>query len=347
MPPTPSSPSAPRIVRPILIAIGLAMLAALVWHVRDALVIAFGGIVFATLLRRFAEPVSRWTKLSRRWSVIVVLLALILALTALVWFFGAQVAEQVRQFREQLPAAAEKVMDFVEKSPAGKSALEAVQSATSDGGAVSKLGVAVGAIIGGFGNFLLIVFVGAYFALDPDLYRRGLLALFPLERRPVIDRALHNAGSALGRWLVAQLIIMAAVGVLTGVGLGLLGVPLAFSLALLTGVLEFVPVIGPVVAAIPGLLLAFSKDPTTALYAGLVYIAVQQIESNLLTPLIQRWAVELPPVLALLSIVAGGLLFGPLGVLFATPLAVVVVSLTRDLYVKNALEGQMPKAAPA
>jgi predicted PurR-regulated permease PerM len=113
---------------------------------------------------------------------------------------------------------------------------------------------------------------------------------------------------------------------------------LSLSLGLLAGLLEFVPVIGPIVSAIPGLLLAFTQGPQTAVYALILYVAVQQIESNVLTPLIQRWAVELPPVLALLSIVAGGLLFGVLGVIFATPMAVVVMTLVKHLYVEDTLE---------
>jgi predicted PurR-regulated permease PerM len=101
---------------------------------------------------------------------------------------------------------------------------------------------------------------------------------------------------------------------------------------------EFVPVVGPIVSAVPGVLLAFSKGPETAVYATLVYIAVQQIESNVLTPLIQRWAVELPPVIALLSIVVCGLLFGVMGVIFATPIAVVVMAMVQHLYVEDTLE---------
>jgi predicted PurR-regulated permease PerM len=131
---------------------------------------------------------------------------------------------------------------------------------------------------------------------------------------------------------------MVAVGVMTGIGLALLRVPLSLSLGLLAGLFEFVPVVGPIAAAVPGVLLAFAAGPQTAFYVLVLYVVVQQIESNILTPLIQRWAVELPPVIALLSIVACGLLFGPMGVIFATPMAVVVMAMVQHLYVEDTLE---------
>ena len=98
------------------------------------------------------------------------------------------------------------------------------------------------------------------------------------------------------------------------------------------------PVVGPIAAAIPAVLLAFAAGPQTAIYVMILYVAVQQIESNILTPLIQRWAVELPPVSALLSIVACGLVFGVMGVIVATQMAVAVMAMVQHLYIEDTLE---------
>lgn len=135
---------------------------------------------------------------------------------------------------------------------------------------------------------------------------------------------------------------MLAVGLLTGLGLWLLGVPLALGLALVMGLAEFVPLFGPIMAAVPGILMAFTEGPTLALYALLLYVAIQQVEGNLITPLIQRWAVALPPALGLLSIVAFGLLFCTLGIFFATPITVVILVLVKHLYVHDVLENDRP-----
>jgi len=128
-------------------------------------------------------------------------------------------------------------------------------------------------------------------------------------------------------------------GTLTGVGLYLIGVPVAFALGILSGVSVFVPYIGPIVAIVPGLLIALSVSPTLALYAAIVYLVAQQLEGNIALPLLQRWTVSMPPAVSLLAIVAFGLLFGVWGVLFATPLAVVTIRIVRMAYVEDVLEG--------
>lgn len=333
--------------RYVLIAIALVAIAAVLWLTIDALLIGFGAIVFATLLRTIAEPLQRRTGWSDRWSVIAAVFGLLILAALLCWLFGAQAAHEFAELRERLPAATQKFKAWVERWPAGQAAIETFKQGTGNGEALSNLSAIAGAALGGLGNLLLILFAGIYFALDPKLYRNGALRLLPPARRPQVGQALDDAGIALRKWLSAQLLVMAAVGTLTGIGLALLGVPLALTLGLLMGLLEFVPLVGPIAASVPGLLLAFAIGPEIALYAALIYIAVQQVESNLITPLVQRWAVELPPVVALLSIVACGLLFGVLGVIFATPIAVVVMALVQHLYVEDTLENHRPAAKTA
>jgi predicted PurR-regulated permease PerM len=172
-----------------------------------------------------------------------------------------------------------------------------------------------------------------YLAVDPAMYRNGFLLLMPPAHRQRVGEALDSAGIALRKWLVGQLGAMVMVGVLTAVGLAIAGVPMAIPLGILSGILDFVPVIGPFAAALPGILLAFAQGPQVAMYAALVYITVQFLEGHLVLPLAQKWAVSLPPALGLLSIVAFGLVFGLMGVLFAMPLTVVAVVLVQKLYV--------------
>jgi predicted PurR-regulated permease PerM len=240
--------------------------------------------------------------------------------------------------REQVPAAAEKFQKWIGESKLGQMAIDLLKQTSEGGASMANAGTALGATAGGIGTFLLILFAGVYLAADPMLYRNGALRLIPPVRRRQVGRALDDAGHALRKWLVAQIIVMVAVGLMCGVGLALLDVPLSLSLGLLAGLLEFIPVVGPILSAVPAVLLAFATGPQTALYVVMLYVAVQQIESNILTPVIQRWAVELPPVIALLSIVACGLLFGVMGVIFATPMAVVIMAMVQHLYVEDTLE---------
>ena len=324
--------------RYILIAIALLAVAAIIWTIADVLVIAFGAIVFATVLRVLTEAVSRLTHWPERWALVFVIGTLLAALGLLFWLFGRQAANQFAEMREQLPLAVEKFRTWIAESKLGQLVLDSFKQSADGGGSLAKAGMALGATAGGIGNLLVILFAGVYLAADPALYRNGALRLLPPSRRAQVGRALDDAGLALRKWLVAQLIIMIAVGLMTGIGLALLGVPLSLSLGLLAGLLEFVPVVGPIAAAVPAVLLAFATGPQTAIYVMILYVAVQQIESNILTPLIQRWAVELPPVIALLSIVACGLLFGVMGVIFATPMAVAVMAMVQHLYIEDTLE---------
>lgn len=335
-----------NVIRYILIAVAVVALAALAWDVADVIIIAFGGIVMATVLRAAAEPLARRTGWSERWSLAAVVIGLLIAFGLLAWLFGAQAANQFAELRERVPQAAEKLRAWLEGSRAGKAVVDSIKQAMGGDKAASGLGAAAGAALGGLGNLLLVVFVGIYFAASPKFYRNGAVRLFPIGRRAQVGAAIDESGVALRKWLVAQLIVMLVVGVLTGVSMAIIGVPLSLSLGLLAGLLDFVPVIGPIVAAAPGVLLAFAKDPRIGLYALIAYIVVQQIESNVITPLTQRWAVQLPPVIALLAIVAGGLLFGILGVIFATPLAVVAMVLIRKLYVEDTLEADSPSPRP-
>jgi predicted PurR-regulated permease PerM len=333
-----SSPQNPT--RHIIVAVVVVALAAIFWTIADAIVIAFGGIVIATVLLSLSLPLARRTGLPRRWSLMIVIVGLSAAIAGFCWFFGHDVTQEVAQFQEDLPGAVQKLRDWLNQSAAGRMLLKAVNETGFNEQAITSAGAVVSGLAGATGNILLIIFLGIYFASDPLLYRDGFVRLFPLNRRDAVRGALDKTGFALRKWLLAQIIAMVGVGTLTGVALAVIGVPLALSLGIAAGLLEFIPLIGPILSAVPGVLLAFAEGPQVAFYAVLVYVAVQQIESNVLTPLAQRWAVKLPPVLGLLALVVCGLLFGVLGVIFAVPIAVVVMVLVKELYVLDTLEGR-------
>jgi predicted PurR-regulated permease PerM len=135
---------------------------------------------------------------------------------------------------------------------------------------------------------------------------------------------------------------MVVVGALIGIGLWILGMPSALALGLLAGMLEFIPFAGPILAAIPAILLALAVSPEMALWVALLYTAVQQFEGNVLTPLVQQYAVDLPGVVLLFSLIGFGTLFGTLGVILAAPLAVVTMVLVKRLYVIETLHTETP-----
>ncbi|MGH6611543.1 MAG: AI-2E family transporter, partial [Burkholderiaceae bacterium] len=192
-------------------------------------------------------------------------------------------------------------------------------------------------VLGGIVNVLIIIFVGLYLAAEPRLYTNGLVRLVPIRHRPRAQEFLSALGHTLRWWLVGRLSLMLLNGVLTALALWLLGVPLALTLGILAGLLNFIPNIGPVIAGVPAVLIALMQSPQQALYVFILYVALQSVDGYVLTPLVQRRTIELPPVLTITAQVLLGVLLGTLGVLLATPLTAAALVLVKMLYVEDTL----------
>lgn len=193
-------------------------------------------------------------------------------------------------------------------------------------------------VIEGLFTFLLVVIVGIYLAAQPRFYLEGTLKLFPARERPRLREVFLAVGHTLRWWLIGQLVPMVAIGILTAIGLKLIGVPLWLPLAILAALLNFIPNFGPIIASIPAVLIALASDqPGDVLWVAGLYILAQNLEGYLIMPLVQRRAVEMPPALTIVSQVLLGLLLGPLGVILAAPLTAAALVLIRMLYVEDTL----------
>ncbi len=184
-------------------------------------------------------------------------------------------------------------------------------------------------------GLLLILFTAIYIGVEPELYHKGLLHLFPHWARSRADEVLEAIGFTLRRWLVAQLLMMAAIGVTTAIGLTLLGVKAALALGLIAGLLEFIPMLGPVLSAVPGIAMAFLDSPQKALFVALVYWGVQFLEGHILQPLLMKRGVDLPPVVTLVGLSLMAIVFGFLGMLVAVPVLAAVMVTVKMLYVED------------
>ena len=321
------------VARVLLVAFVAAVAIAL-WKAADVLLVAFGGVLLAVALRAFADLVSRYTPLHKKHALPVAVATILAVLALLAWTIGETLATQLDQLARQLPTAFVKMREWLVRTELGRIALGSLGSVDGVESAAKLVGVALGTL-NAVANVLLLFVVGIYLAADPGLYFRGTLRLLPARARSRTSAALSSAGTILRKWLGGQLVAMLVVGVLTFIGLTLLDVPLALSLATIAGLLEFVPFVGPILAAIPAILIAFTHDQATALYVALLYVAIQQLEGYVLMPLVQRWAVALPPALGALSVVVFAVLFGLPGVFFAVPLTIVAMVLVRELYLET------------
>jgi predicted PurR-regulated permease PerM len=192
---------------------------------------------------------------------------------------------------------------------------------------------------------VVTITAGIIFSLYPRRYRDGIILLFPKDMRPRLRESANATGVALKGWLVGQLISMSIIGVLTTIGLLLIGMPSWLALGLLAGVAQFIPVVGPNVAAIPGVLIGASISMPMMLWSLAVYIGIQQLESNFITPIVMRRAAALPMALTLFSIIAFTALFGIIGALVATPMTVAAKVLIEKLYLEDVLGERAESAA--
>ncbi len=214
------------------------------------------------------------------------------------------------------------------------------------GGLPRTLSGVLGAISGYLVSFLsstvavltglvLILFLSIYIGMEPDLYKRGLLHLVPHRARGRAGEVLTAIGVTLRKWLLAQLVAMVVIGVVTTLALTLLGIKAALPLGIIAGLLEFIPMAGPILSGIPAVAMGFLDSPQKALFVALAYAGIQFFENHLLIPMLMKEGVDLPPVLTLVGLAVMGVVFGFLGVLVAVPLLAAIVVAVKLLYVEG------------
>ena len=321
----------------VLAGLGLFLL----WPASQVLLVVFAAVLFAILVDGLAALLCAHLPVPptvARIGVIVVLLVLVLVFFVLA---GPRLSDELVQLGERLPRAIEQLEALVREQPWGRlmadmEVMDRLQPSTGQvlAGVTGVVSTAFGATI----DVLVILFIGLYLAVQPELYVRGLLHLIPRAGRRRGEDILAAAAHALRWWLVGRFTSMTLVAVLTTVGLELIDLPLALVLGVIAGLFSFVPYVGPIASVVPALLIGLTISPVMPVYVLLVYSLVQFAEGNFLTPMIQKYAVSLPPAVLLSAQFAMGLFYGLFGVLLATPTAVVVIVLIQMLYVQDVLK---------
>jgi predicted PurR-regulated permease PerM len=330
----------------VLVVVLIVALAYALWRLADVALLLFAAVLMAIGLRSGARFVSKRTRLGVLVSLGVVVILLLVALAAALWFFGAMAAGQVDELVQQVPAGFRMLVGRIQQYPLGRYVLEQVRGAGvagATGWATSLLAAIAQGLALGAGYAVVTVISAIYLAAEPDRYRRMCFKVLPLDYRTSVTALFDRTADILRRWMAGQFVVMVVIGTLSGFGLWALGIEAPFALGLVGGLLCFIPYVGAILAAVPATLVALTQGPTQAGMVILMYVAVHFVEGNFITPLVQAEATELPPVLALLSTVGFSLLFGPSAVLLAAPLTLFLMVAIDVLWVEQALEGEDQK----
>ncbi len=312
----------------ILVSIKLATL----W------VLLFGAVVVAVILRAIADPLHRHVRLPDGLAVLAAVLVVVAVIGLVFALFGYQIYRQANELTAIVPRAWETLQARLSASPLGAQLLEQARNAGGQADRVFALAPKIAAgVATGVTTLVLVAVAGVYLATQPASSRDGVLSLFPLAARPRLREVLDACGVALKGWFRAQLVSMLLVGSLVGLGLWALGIPSPLALGLIAGLAQFVPIVGPILSAVPALVIAATAGAQQLALTGALFVGVSQLESNLITPMVQRNVADLPVVMGVFGVVGFTLLFGPVGGLFATPMTLVLYTLVTMLYRQDVL----------
>lgn len=317
----------------------VVVLAALLYVGAELFLLLFAGVLLSLLLRAIARPLER-ARVPPGLAFAVAVLVFLAAILGISLFFVPLLVDGFAQMAESLPKAVEAISERLKDHPSLVRSIQNTLGGQGAGIASETLARVTGifsTVVGVTVAALVVLFTGFYLAAEPGLYRLGLLKLVPIRARDRVNALFDELTRMLGWWLLGQFVSMITIGLLIWIGLAALKVPFAATLALAAALLTFIPTIGPVLAAIPAILVGFTVTPWLAFYVLLLYVAVESLESYLVTPLVQRQVVHLPPVLVLSTQLLLALLYGLLGLFVAAPLAVMFMVLIKRLYVEDVL----------
>ncbi|HEY6967952.1 MAG TPA: AI-2E family transporter [Candidatus Angelobacter sp.] len=324
----------------LTVAVLIALLCGL-WVARVAILLIFAGILVAVVFDTLCGWIETHTRLRRRWALPLMLIVIAALLWLGIWLRGPAIEDQIDQLHEKLPQAARTLMVQVRSQQWGRWLLAHGFGAEQFPRAMDILPRVTGVLsttLGFLAGIVIVLFLGIVMAAEPRTYRRGFETFFPAANRTYVNYVGNEIADALRWWLIARLVAMCGVGLMVSLGLWALGIPMAGTLGILAALLTFVPNVGPVLSAIPPVLLAFTNGPRQALFVVLLFWAVHAIEGLLITPIAERAAVHLPPGLTLSVQLVLAILVGSIGIALAAPLTTVIVVLVRTVYRQKILK---------
>ncbi|HZJ35039.1 MAG: AI-2E family transporter [Flavobacteriaceae bacterium] len=335
-----------KITKTIFIALLMLSAFALIIFHANFFLLVFAGIFFSVLLNFSSNWIVQKTNMKYGLALFLILLILVGLLYLMIILIGPSMAEQAQEMTDALPKSLEGLKERITETSVGRNLFEKLPSdlgalIEDRGQVISRILGSFSTTIGAIANFFIIIVTGIFLASNPGIYTKGFIRLFPLQFRPRLKEVMDKTQNTLSLWMMAKLISMLVVGVFTAIGLASLGMPMPYALALMAGLFSFIPNIGPYLALAPAVLIALLQGGNMFIYVLILYFGIQIVESYLITPMIEKKIVHLPPALTLFWLVLLGILTGILGLIMATPILAALIVIIGELYVKDNLESYL------
>jgi predicted PurR-regulated permease PerM len=301
----------------------------------SVLLLILAGTLIAVYFRGLSDLIQRKTKWKSVLCLAISIVGSLLLIALVSWIIGAKVQAQIVEMSDTLPKTIEKTKDQMNQSALGKKFVEKLSSSDTQHQAQSLMQTFFKSTFGVLGDIYVVLFIGIFFTAAPKIYKDGIIKIVPAQGKQQAESILNNIGDNLKKWLKGKLFAMLVVFVLTSIGLVIMGMPMWLTLALIAGILNFIPNFGPLIAMIPAVLMGFLQGPSTALWVAVLYIAVQVEESNFITPMVQQKLISIPPALVIIAQLLIAPLTGGWGLVLATPLMVIIIVLVQEVYIKS------------
>jgi predicted PurR-regulated permease PerM len=326
--------------------VAFATLLMFTWYFAATLFLIFAGMLLGVALNAMTERLGRVVRLPHSLRLTIVCLVLASLLSGVVFLGGATIAQQATALSVTIKSQLVGVKAFLEKNGIDTSYLELGNPGTAAGasssatpgapathnlpsaGALASSGSAIVSqtikvllgTVSAVGNFFIVLFLGLTFAAQPGVYRKGLLYMAPTRHRDRATIIVDRIGETLERWLIAQMITMFAVFAVTWIGLALIGIDSSFILGIQAGLLAFIPTVGALLAGVIVVLASLASGWVAAASALALFLGVHALESYILTPILQRQALDIPPATLFAFQILLGVVFGIWGLALALPL---------------------------
>jgi predicted PurR-regulated permease PerM len=301
----------------------------------NVFLLVLAGALIALFFHGFAELIQRKMRFPHLPSLLIAIFLTFVIISLSLWFMGARIQEQVAELAKTLPATINNAKRQLSTTTLGQKFLEKTSSEDAYNEGYAFISKFFNSTFGVFTDIYIVLFLGLFFTAAPRVYIDGFLMLIPKAAQPRARKTIVKIGFTLTKWLKGQIIAMIIVAILKGIALTILNIPMAIALALIAGILNFIPNFGPLLSMFPAILIALTQGVNKAIVVTIVYLIIQIIEGNVITPAIQQKLINMPAAIVIIAQLYMGLFSGVWGLILATPIVAIVIVVIQETYVKK------------